>query len=107
MGIGSKYVDKTEWFSTFLPINEEEVSRWLQTEYQEIGSKTAAQTILWLWLVVVIAFWAPLSRDFLGKNYGVGCRFPLHWLWLTFNNSQISSQMERMFSTSLSVRLRF
>ena len=60
MGIGSEYVDRTEWFSTFLPVNEEEV-----------GSKTAAQTVLWLWLVVVIACWAPLSRDFLGKNSGV------------------------------------
>ena len=71
MGIGSEYVDRTEWFSTFLPVNEEEVSRWLQTEYQEVGSKTAARTVLWLWLVVVIACWAPLSRDFLGKNSGV------------------------------------
>ena len=42
LGIGSECVDRTEWFSTFLPINEEEVSRWLQTEYQEVGSKTAA-----------------------------------------------------------------
>lgn len=42
LGIGSEYVDRTEQFSTFLPINGEEVSRWLQTEYQEIASKTAA-----------------------------------------------------------------
>lgn len=43
MGISSEHVDKiVKWFSTFLPVNEEELRRWLQTEYQEVGSKTAA-----------------------------------------------------------------
>lgn len=41
MGIGVKRVDQiVKWFSTLLPINEEELGRWLQTEYQEVGSKT-------------------------------------------------------------------
>lgn len=31
MGIGSEHVDKiVKWFSTFLPVNEEELARWLQ-----------------------------------------------------------------------------
>lgn len=43
MGIGSKHVDQiVKWLSTLLPVNEEELGKWLQTEYQEIVSKTAA-----------------------------------------------------------------
>lgn len=39
MGIGSKHVDQiVKWLSTLLPVNEQELGKWLQTEYQEIDS---------------------------------------------------------------------
>lgn len=43
MGIGSKHIDQiVKWLSALLPVNEEELGKWLQTEYQEVVSKTAA-----------------------------------------------------------------
>lgn len=42
MGIDTEHVDQiVKWFSTLLPVNEEELRRCLHTEYQEVGSKTA------------------------------------------------------------------
>lgn len=42
MGIDVEHVDQiVKWFSTLLPVNEEDLGRWLQFEYQEVGSKTA------------------------------------------------------------------
>lgn len=42
MGIDTEHADQiVKWFSTLLPVNEEELGRWLQTEYQEVGSETA------------------------------------------------------------------
>lgn len=42
MGIGVEHVVQiVKWFSTLLPVNEEELGRWLQAEHQEVGSKTA------------------------------------------------------------------